>query len=70
MEMFNLQLSDLVSNEKRRVMIQFEVNDMTCGHCVGAVTAAVKKVAPDAVVLLLTCPSMSYAWKASATQGR
>ncbi len=33
-------------------MIQFEVNDMTCGHCVGAVTAAVKKVAPDAFVAI------------------
>ncbi|MCC2597820.1 MULTISPECIES: heavy-metal-associated domain-containing protein [Alcaligenaceae] len=31
-------------------MIQFEVNDMTCGHCVGAVTAAVKDVAPEAVI--------------------
>lgn len=31
-------------------MIQFEVNDMTCGHCVGAVTAAVKDVAPEAII--------------------
>ena len=23
-------------------MISFEVNDMTCGHCVGSITAAVK----------------------------
>lgn len=33
-------------------MIQFEVNDMTCGHCVGAIAAAVKEVAPDAVVAI------------------
>lgn len=33
-------------------MIQFEVNDMTCGHCGGAVTAAVKDVAPEAIVLV------------------
>lgn len=25
-------------------MIAFEVNDMTCGHCAGAVTRAVKQV--------------------------
>lgn len=31
-------------------MIQFEVNDMTCGHCVRAVTAAVKEVAPEAII--------------------
>jgi copper chaperone len=31
-------------------MIQFEVNDMTCGHCVRAVTAAVKDVAPEAII--------------------
>ncbi|MEB2399944.1 heavy-metal-associated domain-containing protein [Parapusillimonas sp. JC17] len=31
-------------------MIQFEVNDMTCGHCVGAVTAAVKDAAPEATI--------------------
>ncbi|NGM88526.1 heavy-metal-associated domain-containing protein, partial [Parapusillimonas sp. SGNA-6] len=31
-------------------MIRFEVNDMTCGHCVGAVTAAVKEVAPESII--------------------
>ena len=31
-------------------MIAFEVNDMTCGHCVGAVTRAVKAVDKDATV--------------------
>ena len=31
-------------------MIVFNVNDMTCGHCVGAVTKAVKTVEPDATV--------------------
>ena len=25
-------------------MIEFEVNDMTCGHCVGAITKAVASV--------------------------
>ncbi len=33
-------------------MIQFEVNDMTCGHCVGAVTKAVKAVVPEAGVAI------------------
>jgi copper chaperone len=31
-------------------MIVFNVNDMTCGHCVGAVTGAVKAVLPRATV--------------------
>ena len=31
-------------------MIVFNVNDMTCSHCVGAVTQAVKSVAPGATV--------------------
>ncbi len=31
-------------------MNTFEVNDMTCGHCVGAITSAVKAVAPAADV--------------------
>lgn len=31
-------------------MKTFEVNDMTCGHCVGAVTKAVKGVDPAAYV--------------------
>lgn len=31
-------------------MLQFEVNDMTCGHCVRAITAAVKGAAPAATV--------------------
>ncbi len=29
-------------------MISFEVNDMTCGHCVGTITKAVKVVDKDA----------------------
>ncbi|CAM5379074.1 heavy-metal-associated domain-containing protein [Eoetvoesiella caeni] len=33
-------------------MLQFEVNDMTCGHCVSAITAAVKQAAPDAAVAI------------------
>lgn len=33
-------------------MIQFEVNDMTCGHCTRAVTAAVKAVAPEVSVAI------------------
>ena len=28
----------------------FEVNDMTCGHCVGVITKAVKAAAPGADV--------------------
>lgn len=29
-------------------MIAFEVKDMTCGHCVGTITKAVKAVDRDA----------------------
>jgi copper chaperone len=31
-------------------MIAFEVNDMTCGHCAGTITQAVKGVDRDAKV--------------------
>lgn len=31
-------------------MIAFEVGDMTCGHCVGAITQALKEVDPGAQV--------------------
>jgi copper chaperone len=31
-------------------MIELNVKEMTCGHCVGAVTRAVKSVDPSAVV--------------------
>lgn len=31
-------------------MIAFEVNDMTCGHCVRAITRAVQEVDPGAQV--------------------
>lgn len=31
-------------------MITFEVNDMTCGHCVSAITKAVAGVDPGATV--------------------
>ena len=31
-------------------MKTFEVNDMTCGHCVGAITKAIKAAAPGAEV--------------------
>jgi len=31
-------------------MIEFRVNDMTCGHCVASVTKAVKAVEPAAKV--------------------
>ena len=31
-------------------MIELRVNDMTCGHCVSAVTRAVKSVDPEAEV--------------------
>jgi copper chaperone len=31
-------------------MVTFEVNDMTCGHCVGAITKAVTYVDPGAKV--------------------
>ncbi|MCC2595563.1 heavy-metal-associated domain-containing protein [Pusillimonas sp. MFBS29] len=29
-------------------MLEFEVNDMTCGHCVSAITKAVQAAAPQA----------------------
>ena len=31
-------------------MISFQVNDMTCGHCVNTITRAVKAVDKDATV--------------------
>lgn len=31
-------------------MITFEVNDMSCGHCVGAITQALKAADPNAAV--------------------
>ncbi|HYW56631.1 MAG TPA: heavy-metal-associated domain-containing protein [Polaromonas sp.] len=31
-------------------MIEFEIKDMSCGHCVGVVTQTVKLVDPDAKV--------------------
>lgn len=30
-------------------MFEFEVNDMTCGHCVGAITKALNADAPGVV---------------------
>ncbi len=33
-------------------MIAFQVNDMTCGHCVGAITKAVKEADPQAQVAI------------------
>lgn len=33
-------------------MIAFEVNDMTCGHCVNAITKAVMNVDEDAKVTI------------------
>ena len=29
-------------------MLEFEVNDMTCGHCVNTITKAVQATAPNA----------------------
>ena len=31
-------------------MLELKVNDMTCGHCVGSVTKAVKELDPKAMV--------------------
>ncbi len=31
-------------------MITFEVSDMTCGHCVGTITKALKAMDPQATV--------------------
>jgi copper chaperone len=35
---------------KEKHMLELKVNDMTCGHCVGAVTKAVKELDPKAMV--------------------
>ncbi|HYD81364.1 MAG TPA: heavy-metal-associated domain-containing protein [Paucimonas sp.] len=31
-------------------MLEFTIHDMTCGHCVGAITKAIKEVEPQAAV--------------------
>ena len=31
-------------------MIEFEIKNMSCGHCVGAITKAVKQLDPGATV--------------------
>ncbi len=33
-------------------MISFEVQDMTCGHCVGVVTQAIQQLDPTAQVVV------------------
>lgn len=33
-------------------MIAFQVDDMTCGHCVGSITKAVQSVYPNAHVVV------------------
>lgn len=33
-------------------MNAFEIKDMTCGHCVGTITKAVKALDPGAIVLI------------------
>jgi copper chaperone len=48
---FKLSLSRSSSKERKNPMDQiFQVQGMTCGHCVGAVTEAVKSVDPQAEV--------------------
>lgn len=32
------------------MMFEFHVPDMSCGHCVGVITKAVKKIEPQAIV--------------------
>lgn len=34
-------------------MLEFEVQDMTCGHCESAIKKAVQGVAPDAVTTVV-----------------
>jgi iron-sulfur cluster assembly protein len=43
-------LDGLSSIQGATQMIELKVNDMTCGHCVGAVTKAVKELDPQAQV--------------------
>ena len=38
-------------------MLAFEVNDMTCGHCVATITEAVKALDPDGRVRVAKTPS-------------
>ncbi len=33
-------------------MLEFEVKDMTCGHCVATITKALKEAAPGAEVII------------------
>ena len=35
-------------HRKDRTMIEFKVNDMTCGHCASTIARAVKEVDADA----------------------
>ena len=39
-----------LSQPKELSMIEFEVKNMSCGHCVGAITKAVKQLDPRATV--------------------
>ena len=34
-------------------MLQFQVEDMTCGHCASTITKAIKEIAPTAAVTIL-----------------
>lgn len=38
-------------------MITFRIDDMTCGHCVGTITKAVKEADADATVVRVDLPS-------------
>lgn len=40
-----------VASYKGVAMISFQVSDMTCGHCVKAITSAIQAIAPTAAVV-------------------
>jgi copper chaperone len=42
----------IVNQPEEDTMIAFEVNDMTCGHCVSMITKAVKQADTDAKVVI------------------
>ncbi|MGB3289400.1 MAG: heavy-metal-associated domain-containing protein [Burkholderiaceae bacterium] len=49
-------------------MIEFQVNDMTCGHCVGTITAALNSAVPAAKVSI-DLPSHSVRVDGAADAG-
>ena len=51
-------------------MIAFEVNDMSCGHCVGAITRALQEADPGAQVEIDLASHRVTIQPASAGEGQ